>query len=69
MHLLEGLLLAENSHSPDFTLPIIRVVRRERELWGSEGPGAKMGQTIRQSMPFNAHYAFVQPIPGKPRSQ
>lgn len=22
--------------------------------------GAKMGQTVRQTMPFNAHYAFVQ---------
>jgi hypothetical protein len=40
--------------------------------------GAKMGQTVRQTMPFNAHYAFVQagksarygqqtrPLPTKP---
>lgn len=34
--------------------------RRDRELWGIEGDGAKMGQTTRQSMPFNARYAFMQ---------
>lgn len=32
----------------------------EQEVGSASEHGAKMGQTIRQTMPFNAHYAFMQ---------
>lgn len=31
--------------------------------------GAKMGQTLRQSMPFHAHYALMQLTVSGPHSQ
>jgi hypothetical protein len=52
--------LTENGLSRYFMLPIVRLTWRDRELEeGSIRDGAKMGQTVRQTMPFNASHAFM----------
>lgn len=35
----------------------------------SRANGAEMGQAVLQSMPFSAHYAFMQPTVSGPHSQ
>lgn len=44
--------------------PLIRPIHHRTDRFSqasSAERGAKMGQTIRQSMPSNAKYAFMQP--------
>lgn len=44
-----------------------------RTAWAGGSPrpshGAKMGQTVRQSMPLNAQYAYMPPAVNQCRSQ
>ena len=44
-------------------LPIVRITGGTVSPGGGAGEGgAKMGQTVRQSMPFNANHAFVHAV-------